>query len=130
MDESDTGEPTDEEKQALHKLQLGIENLYRGHGSLIEFHHTVGRGMDHLHDAEEMLREAGHERLADGLRDEALPAGVFGGTWTYELVDAFEGEFLADVTGFEQQIRDELADGQRHITEREQQQEWQDRAGN
>lgn len=69
-----------EEQQALHELQLGVEHLYRGYGSLLEFHHTIGRGMDHLEDAERLLREAGHEEVADRLRDEALPAGVFEGT--------------------------------------------------
>jgi len=35
--------------------------------------------MDHLHDAEELLREAGHEKRAHMLCDEALPTGVLEG---------------------------------------------------
>ena len=119
---------TEAEQQALHELQLGVENLYRGYGSLLDFHHAIGRGMDHLHDAEEVLREAGHEKRADMLRDEALPTGVLEDKWTYEIVESFEREFLAEVSGFEQDVREELADGKEHITERRQQQGWRERA--
>ena len=119
---------TEEEQRALHELQLGVENLYRGYGSLLDFHHAIGRGMDHLHDAEEVLREAGHEKRADMLRDEALPTGVLEDKWTYEIVESFEREFLAEVSGFEQDVREELADGKKHITERRQQQGWRERA--
>ncbi|WP_435349022.1 hypothetical protein [Haloarchaeobius sp. HRN-SO-5] len=122
-------ELTDEEEEALHELQLGIENLYRGYGSLLEFHHTIGHGMDHLHDAEEMLREAGHEETADRLRDEVLPAGVFEDRWSYEVVESFKRDFLADVADFEEQTREELAGGREHITERRQQRDWSERAG-
>lgn len=128
MAESDRFELTETEREALHELQLGIENLYRGYGSLLEFHHTIGRGMDHLYVAEEMLREAGHEEQADCLRDEALPIGIFEDTWTYEVVESFKREFLAEVSGFEREIREELADGKQHISERRQQREWHERA--
>jgi hypothetical protein len=128
MAESDEFELTTTERQALHELQLGIENLYRGYGSLLEFHHLIGRGMDHIYVAEKRLREAGHEAQADSLRDEALPVGIFEDTWSYEVVESFKREFLADVSGFEREIRKDLADGKEHITERRQQREWHDRA--
>ena len=121
-------ELTETERDALHELQLGVEHLYRGYGSLLEFHHTIGRGMDHFDEAETLLREAGHEEAANELLNEQLPAGVLEGTWTFEIVEAFKRGFLADVTAFEEAVRDDLADGQQHITERKQQQEWVDRA--
>lgn len=40
--------------------------------------------MDHLDDAESTLHDAGHEEIADQLRNEKLPTGVFEDTWTYE----------------------------------------------
>ncbi len=126
----DTDEPdlTDEERVALHELQLGIEHLYRGYGSLLEFHHTIGRGMDHLDEAEAKLRESGHEEIANRLRDEHLPRGIFEDTWSYEVVETFKRDFLSDVTTFEEETREELADGRQHITERRQQDAWDDRA--
>ncbi len=119
---------TEEEQHALHELQLGVENLYRGYGNLLEFHHAIGRGMDHLHDAEAILRAAGHEDRANTLRDDVLPIGVFGDKWSYEIVESFRREFLNEVSGFEQAVRDDLADGREHITERRQQQGWRERA--
>ena len=62
------------------------------------------------------------------LRDEALPTSVLEDKWTYEIVESFEREFLAEVSGFEQDVREELADGTEHITERRQQQSWRERA--
>ena len=129
MADADDIDLTEEEQQALHELQLGVENLYRGYGSLLDFHHAIGRGMDHLYDAEKVLREAGHEERADMLRDEALPTGLLEDRWTYEVVESFKREFLTEVSGFERDVRNELADGMEHITERRQQEDWQERAG-
>ncbi len=121
-------ELTEEEQAALHELQLGVENLYRGYGRLLDFHHAIGRGMDHLHEAEAILRAAGHEERANLLRDEVLPIGVFDDKWSYEIVEAFQREFLTEVSGFERDVRGDLADGREHITERRQQQGWRERA--
>ncbi len=117
------------ELSALHKAELGVEWLRRAHGSLVEVHHATGHAMDHLHDAEATLREAGHTDLADQLRDDLLPSGAIEDRWTYDLLETFESGILEDVTGYERRVREELADGERHITERRQEQEWKDRAG-
>lgn len=109
-------------------MQLGIEYIYRGYGDLLSFHHRIGRAMDELYEAEQLLREAGREEYANELRDEHLPAGAIGDDWTYALVEAFQTGFLAAVEGFEAEIRDDLADGRHHITERQQQREWRERA--
>jgi len=121
-------ELSEPEREALHELQLGLESIYRGYGALLDCHHHVGGGMDHLDDAEELLREAGREEFADALRDEHLPAGVIGDRWTYELVDEFRAGFLARITDFERDVREELADGTTHVTERRQQAAWRERA--
>jgi len=130
MSDPDDNGLTEKEREALHQLQLGVENLYQGYGNLLDFHHTIGRGMDHLHEAETKLREAEQEEAADMLRNEALPTGVFEGMWTYEVVEAFKREFLTEITGFEEEIREDLADGQEHVMERRQQQNWRERAEN
>ncbi|EMA43225.1 hypothetical protein [Halococcus saccharolyticus] len=124
-------EPTDldgTERAALHDLQLGIEHLHRGYGHLVAFHHQVGRGMDRLDDAREKLRTSGHDEWADVLRDDLLPAGAVDGRWTYEVVEAFADEFLTPAAEFETGVRDVLADGRRHVTERRQQREWRERS--
>ncbi|RDI73093.1 hypothetical protein [Halopelagius longus] len=117
------------EREALHDLQLGLEHIYKGYGSLLTFHHQIGHAMNRLADAEDELREAGHEEWANRLRDDHLPAGAVEDQWTYELVTSFRESFLSDVESFESGVRDELVDGLDHVTERQQQARWRERAG-
>ncbi|WP_135826809.1 hypothetical protein [Halorussus ruber] len=119
---------TDEEVQALHEVELGIEWLHRAHGHLVEFHHATGHAMDHLADAEECLRECGHDGLADRLRDDLLPRGVVGDTWSYSVLEAFQDGPLDSAIAFEMEAREDLADGERHVAERRQEREWKGRS--
>jgi hypothetical protein len=116
------------EREALHELQLGIEHVHRAYGHLLAFHHQIGRGMDRFAAAEPLLRETGHGELADRIRDDILPSGVIDDRWSYELVEAFEREFLAGTAAFERSVREEVADGVAHVAEREQQRAWRERA--
>lgn len=109
-------------------MQVGIEYVYRGYGNLLNCHHQIGHGMDRFEAAREKLREAGRDELADRLRDRHLPAGVVGDRWTYELVAEFEDGFLREIAAFEAAAREELADGEDHVTERACQAEWRERA--
>jgi len=117
------------ELEALHRVELGVEWLHRAHGDLVEFHHKTGHAMDHLADAETLLRDAGHEALADALRDEYLPRGVIDeGRWSYDVLESYQEGFLADLTAFEERARADVADGHRHVNEREQERAWKERA--
>jgi hypothetical protein len=129
---------TETEREALHEVELGVEHLHRAHGHLVSFHHSTGRAMDHLAVAEKRLRAAGHERLADRLRDEYLPRGVVppcddtgptAGRWSYDILEKFQETFLDDVVAFGERVHDRLADGRRHVMERRQEVEWKERAG-
>jgi len=125
------GEITDQEREALHRIELAVEWLRRAHGNLVAFHHNTGHAMDHLAEAEQLLRAADCDGLADELRDDHLPLGVVrsnGERWSYDLLEDFESGFLSAVTGFEEAARREIADGRRHITERSQEEEWKRRA--
>ncbi|SNZ12141.1 hypothetical protein SAMN06269185_1517 [Natronoarchaeum philippinense] len=119
---------TDRERDALHEFQLAAEYLQRAYGALLESHHQVGHAMDRMADAEELLRNAGHEELADELRHEHLPAGAIENKWTYEIVEEFRDGFYADLTDYEAAVRDELAAGERHITEKRQRDRLRERA--
>ncbi|ADD04901.1 uncharacterized protein Nmag_1322 [Natrialba magadii ATCC 43099] len=119
---------SDAELDALHNLQLGIEHVHRAYGSLLEFHHRLGHAMDRVSDAEDELREAGHEEWADAIRDDHLPAGAVSDQWTYELVEEFSAEFVAEMDEFETAVRNELADGVGHVRERRQQRRIRERA--
>lgn len=134
MGDQDTRDLTDDEHRALHRAELSVEWLRRAHGHLVSFHHNTGHAMDHLAAAEELFRESGHDDLADVLRDDLLPLGVVGDEsghgerWSYDVLEDFESGFLPSVVDFEATARDRLADGRRHITERQQEREWQRRA--
>ncbi len=133
-DPDDAGdEPTSDlseaECEALHSIELGVEWLHRAHGNLVEFHHKTGHAMDHFATAEEQLRACGHTALADALRDEYLPRGVIDeDRWSYDVLEGYQAGFLADLTAFEEQARDVVADGRRHVAERRQEREWKRRA--
>lgn len=121
------GPPAD--AHLLHETEHALEWLHRGRGHLLAFHHAVGRAMDKLADAEGDLRAAGHDDLADRLRDDLLPAGVTArDAWSYEVVEAFEDGPLTDVEAFEADARDRLAGGERHVLERDQQRRWRERS--
>lgn len=119
---------SDAERAALHDLQLGIEYVHRAYGTLLQFHHELGHAMDRIADAEEELREAGRDSRADDIRDVHLPAGAVSDQWTYELVEEFADGFLADLDAFEDAVRDDLADGVDHVTERRQKRRLRERA--
>ncbi|XVH32674.1 hypothetical protein ACNS7O_05670 [Haloferacaceae archaeon DSL9] len=115
------------ETDALHEIQLGIEHLYEAFGHLVAFHHGVGHAMDRMANAEEYLRESGHEEFAEELRTTHLPAGAIDDMWTYEVVETFRWGLLTDMNDFESRVRTNIAEGVHHVKEREQQHEWRQR---
>ncbi|WP_435063365.1 hypothetical protein [Halobaculum sp. EA56] len=117
-----------DEREALHALQLGIEHAYRAYADLLGCHHRTGHAMDRFARAEELLRTAGHDDYADDIRDRLLPAGVVDDRWTYELVTAYRHDFLRELDAFESAVREDLADGVDHVSERAQQRAWRRRA--
>jgi hypothetical protein len=122
-------ELTDAEVEALHEVELGVEWLHRAHGKLLAFHHNTGHAMEHLAAAETLLRESGHDDIADDVRDRYLPRGVVDGDrWSYDIVESFESGFMHDVTAFAERTRREVADGRGHVAERRQEREWKRRA--
>ncbi|WP_221621650.1 hypothetical protein [Halocatena pleomorpha] len=129
MEEHEPNELSDTECQALHEMELGAEWVHRAHGTLIEFHHDIGHGMDHFARAETLLRDAGRTELADALRDEQLPRGIDEhDRWSYEIIEEFRNSFLSEITAFENAAHQRVANGKRHVTERAQKEEWSDRA--
>jgi hypothetical protein len=120
---------TDAEIAALHEVELGVEWLRRAHGKLVEFHHNTGHAMEHLAEAESLLRETGHDDLADEIRDQHLPRGVVDeDRWSYDVLESFEADFMTAVADLEEQTRRDLSDGHRHVAERRQEREWKRQA--
>ncbi|MHC3438206.1 hypothetical protein ACYJ1Y_08890 [Natrialbaceae archaeon A-gly3] len=127
-----TGDPepelTETELEAVHEVELGLEWLQRAQGSLLEFHHATGHGMDHLYRAETLLEECGREDLADAIRVNLLPHGVVDeDRWSYDVLENFQTTLLAEAQALEAQVREEMTDGHRHVAERRQEREWKRR---
>lgn len=128
-DDPTTNELSQNERAAMHEVEVGIEWLLRAQGRLLAFHHAIGHGMDHLDVAESRLRADGYETLADHLRDDILPRGVTGDDrWSYNVVEEFQQAFLRPVTEFEETSREVVTDGKRHVEERAQEQAWRNRS--
>lgn len=112
-------ELTADERAAIEEIEGVLESFHRAHGALVEFHHMVGRAMDHFDDAERRLRGE-NDDVADELREDVLPAGITDdGKLTYELVAEFEEGLLAEVESVTDSALDDLADGRRYPIERE-----------
>lgn len=111
-------EMSDDERAAVKEVERALETFHRAHGALIEFHHSVGRAMEHVDEAEAHLRGE-HDELADRLEAEILPAGVTAdGKLTYQLVAEFENGLLAEVESVADSTFEELGDGSRYPIER------------
>ncbi|ADB61935.1 hypothetical protein Htur_3070 [Haloterrigena turkmenica DSM 5511] len=122
-------DPADTERSAVHEVELALEWFQRAQGQLLAFHHATGHGMDHLREAERLLREAGRDDLADDVRDELLPHGVVDDDrWSYDVVENYQRTLLAEARRLEGRVRRELTDGRRHVTERLQERAWKERA--
>jgi hypothetical protein len=128
---------SDQELEAVHQVELGVEHLHRAHGHLVSFHHDTGRAMDHLADAEELLRQCDYDDLADELRDEYLPRGVVAdrtsdeptaGRWSYDILENYQDLFLTDIVEFGETVTQRVADGMRHVAERKQEFDWKRRS--
>jgi hypothetical protein len=72
-----------------------------------------------LGDAVDQLRAAGHPDLADQISTELVGRNVIEGRWTFQLVEEYDDGYYAMFRSFEQEVRDELLDGRRHIFEAE-----------
>ena len=127
--ESESTLPDGTEREALHRIELGIEWLHRARGHLVAFHHNTGHAMDHFAAAERNLRESGRSELANTLRDDLLPRGVIDeDRWSYDVLEDFESGVYTDLVAFDRQAHDEIADGKRHVAERFQEQAWTERS--
>jgi hypothetical protein len=126
-------DPSDAELAAIHEVELGVERLRRAHGNLVAFHHDTGRAMDHLAEAERLLRECGHADLADDLATDLLARGVVDGAdpagrWSYDVLESFETTVMTDAVDFGDRAVETVTGGLRHARERRQERRRKRRA--
>jgi hypothetical protein len=104
---------------ATGTLGEGIERLERARGHLYAFHQLMGRADYLFGDAADELEEAGHSQLAELIRTDIVGRNVLDGRWTFQVVEEFDDCYYRPVIGVDEQVRDELLGGRRHVFEAE-----------
>ena len=105
--------------EAVGKVSEALEWLERARGRLFDFHQMLGHLDFQMGDAVDLLREAGHHELADKLEQEVVGRNVLDGRWTFQIIEEFEDVYYEPVRRLEQEVRDALMDGRRHVFEAE-----------
>jgi hypothetical protein len=109
--------PDDATVEAVGRLTEALETTDRARGHLYSWHQLTGSADLQLGDACDLLREAGHEELASRIERDLVGRNVVEGRWTFQVVEDYDDSYWSTFRRFEQQARDELADGRRHLHE-------------
>jgi hypothetical protein len=102
---------------ALGKLSEALEAVEVARGHLYAFHRLSGTADLTAGEAVEMLREAGHDDLADRIQRELIGRNVLPGRWTFQIVEEYDDGYYSTFKELERAARDELASGRRHLYE-------------
>jgi hypothetical protein len=110
---------SDVEVAAAGKVSEAMEWIERARGHLFSLHQLIGRADLILDDAVALLREAGHEELADHVQDDVIGRNVLDGRWTFQIVEEFDVGYYAAARAADDLVRDRLMAGRRHVFEAE-----------
>ncbi|MFC3501443.1 hypothetical protein ACFOOK_10815 [Micromonospora krabiensis] len=109
----------DQTVEALGELSKALETIHRVRGHLYSAHQLVGGADLTLDRVVELLRQAGHEEVADRVERELLGRNVLPGRWTFQIMEEFDDGYYAAFQEIERYAREKLAGGRRHIYEAE-----------
>lgn len=104
---------------AVGSVSEALEWVERARGHLYSFHQLMGRADLLLGEACEKLRTAGHGDVATRLETEMVGRNVLYGRWTFQIVEDFDDNYWSVFRDHEQQVREELQAGVRHVLEAE-----------
>ncbi|WP_248581414.1 hypothetical protein [Nocardioides sp. InS609-2] len=129
MSGGETERPTSEHRRpddvsdstvsALGKLSEALEVVEEARGYLYAFHRRCGTADLTLGEAVDALREAGHADLADQIERELVGRNVLHGRWSFQIVEDYDDDYWSRFRALEQQARDALVGGRRHLFEAE-----------
>jgi hypothetical protein len=102
---------------AVGLLSEALEMTERARGHLYTFHQLTGRADFKLGDAVGALRAAGHGDIADWIATELVGRNVIRDRWTYQIVDDYDDSYWSPFREIEQDVRNRLTAGRRHLHE-------------
>ena len=105
--------------EATGTLSEALERVERARGALYEFHQLIGGADALLDDVVAGLAGAGHQELADRVRDELIGLNVLPGRWTFQVVEEFDAGYYATFRDLERATRNQTMAGRRHVFEAE-----------
>jgi hypothetical protein len=105
--------------EAVGRLSEAFEVVEAARGHLYQFHRLTGTADRKAGEAADLLREAGHPELADRIDRELVGRNVLDGRWTFQVVEEYDDGYYATFRALEQQAREELVGGRRHLYEAE-----------
>ena len=104
---------------ALGKLSEALEVVEHARGLLYGFHRLTGTADLALGEAVDLLREAGHDEIADSLDRDIVGRNVIEHRWTFQIVEDYDDNYYATFKAAELDARTRLAGGKRHLFEAE-----------
>ena len=105
--------------EAVGKVSEALECVERARGHLYSFHQLMGHADLMLGDATDMLRSAGHSRVAERLETDVVGRNVIHGRWTFQIVEDFDDNYWSVLREQDRAVRDDLMGGMRHVYEAE-----------
>ncbi|MEU4639260.1 hypothetical protein [Micromonospora sp. NPDC023814] len=105
--------------EALGELSKALETVHRVRGHLYSAHQLIGGADLTLDRVIELLRQAGHDEVANRVEHELLGRNLLPGRWTFQIVEEFDDGYYAAFQEIERDAREKLAGGRRHIYEAE-----------
>ncbi|MCW2830582.1 MAG: hypothetical protein JWP31_1274 [Aeromicrobium sp.] len=105
--------------EALGKLSEALEAVEEARGHLYAFHRRCGTADLMLGDAVDLLRDAGHDGLADEISTDLVGRNILEGRWSFQVVEDYDENYYAAFVAHERAAREALADGRRHLFEAE-----------
>jgi len=95
--------------QALGKLSEALEVVEDARGQLYRFHRLTGTADLALGEAVVLLRQAGHDSLAEQIDTELVGRNVLDGRWTFQVVEEYDSGYYETFKALEEQARASLS---------------------
>lgn len=114
---------SDRTVEALGKLSEALEVVEDARGDLYSFHRKCGTADLTLGEAVDLLREAGHDELAERIDADLVGRNTLPGRWSFQIVEEYDDGYYAAFKEHERRAREELMDGRRHVFESEMKQD-------